>query len=337
MKNLIFTILMLTGLAAFAGLNPVLQNTYTTNTQSAADAHVVSLIGGPTNGVSAATVTNIVGGLTANNITNGQPSVTVGGLSLSGGAVNGGLTVTGDSYVEANSYVLGTNNSIYFVGNGSGLIALNAAHLNGQFSPTNIPAVYDVTNAARNATNGYPWGSLYDASGAAQSATNHLGSAAFVSTSSFDAAGVATATTNGYPWGSLYQPAMTAATYSITTNFSIPTYSTNWTVVLPAAATNYIVIQELYLTPVSASPGGAQIPLGGLLPCGYLSGTTYPQPPFSMIYQGDGKTFVVAFDGDNANFVDPTGQPYRFYGNANTPNLATYFKVQARFTWTIHK
>ena len=59
---------------------------------------------------------------------------------------------------------------------------------------------FDALGAAHNATNGYPWGSLYDTANAALNATNALGSAAWKSTSFFDLSGAgttaATAATN---------------------------------------------------------------------------------------------------------------------------------------------
>jgi len=61
-----------------------------------------------------------------------------------------------------------------------------------------------LAEACLEATNGFPWGSLYDVSGAAQASTNPLGTAAWTATSAYDPSGAALAATNGYPWGGLY-------------------------------------------------------------------------------------------------------------------------------------
>jgi len=60
MKKYLSLLFILVSLSVFAGANAILQNTYTTNTQAAADLHVSQVIGGPTNGVTATAVTNIV-------------------------------------------------------------------------------------------------------------------------------------------------------------------------------------------------------------------------------------------------------------------------------------
>ena len=62
-----FALLLAICLSAAAGVAPVLMNPFTTNTTAAADAHVVALVSGPTNGVSSAVVTNIVNGMVQSN------------------------------------------------------------------------------------------------------------------------------------------------------------------------------------------------------------------------------------------------------------------------------
>jgi len=44
MKKILSTLFLIAAISCFAGLNPVLQNTYTTNNQSSADAHVQTLV-----------------------------------------------------------------------------------------------------------------------------------------------------------------------------------------------------------------------------------------------------------------------------------------------------
>jgi len=311
------SILLLSCVAAFGGVAPVLMNPYTTNTTAAADAHVVGLIGGPTNGVSGGTVSNIVGGLVSYN----QFTTNAGGTSLSGLVFTNINSTNLIGTIRTNNLpmsLLDTNGAAKSVTNGyvwSGL--------------------YDPTNSAKNVTNGYPWSSLYDTNGAAHGATNLLGTASGQPISAFDTNGAGTAAaklaTNGYPWMTGSFPV--AFSNSFVTNFSLGTVQSNWTVVLPSYATNYMVDSRLWLQAKVANPSGITLPLGGLIDCGYVIGTLFPAQPFVLIPQGDGRTFIASMSGDKANFLDSTGQPYSF----SAANVAAGFNLFIRFTWTVHK
>jgi len=122
-----------------------------------------------------------------------------------------------------------------------------------------------------------------------------------------------------------------AATY--TTNFTIPTSQTAWTITLPTAATNYLVSARLRLVATSANPHGITLPSGGFVECSEVTGTLFIQKPFALLDQGDKRTFVAAITGDKANFIDNTGQPYSF----SQAFVADSFQLQAKFTYLIQQ
>ena len=122
-----------------------------------------------------------------------------------------------------------------------------------------------------------------------------------------------------------------ASTY--TTNITLGTVQAAWTVVLPNAATNYLVSARLSLLATSANPHGITLASGGKIDCSVVTGTLFGQQPFTILDQGDGKTFVISMDGDKANFLDNTGQPYSF----SQAFVADSFQLQAKFTYLIQQ
>jgi hypothetical protein len=122
-----------------------------------------------------------------------------------------------------------------------------------------------------------------------------------------------------------------ASTY--TTNFTLGTAQAAWTIVLPSAATNYLLRPVLSLVAQSANPHGITLASGGKIDCAYVTGTLFTQQPYAILDQGDGRTFVVSMDGDKANFLDNTGQPYSF----SQAFVADSFQLQAKFTYLIQQ
>ena len=296
-----------------AGASGVVKNSYSTNTQTAADLYVVGLIGGPTNGVSSNTCVTIV-----------------------------------KSIVQQNRW---TTNADATVINGGNLTNLNATKLNGIIPVANLSAFYDPTNAALNATNGMT--TLTYTNPATVVYTNQLAATsngivaqipsltAYATLSNVSTTNTANltittnivnASTNGYPWGALYAPVTSSSLNSFTTNFTIPTYQTNWTIVLPNVATNYQVQASWALVAKVANPHGVVLPLGSKV-ADVEGGTLFPSHPYALIDQGDGKMFVLSMDGDKANFLDNTGQAFSFQQSF----VADSFNLQANFIWSVKK
>jgi hypothetical protein len=177
-------------------LNAALIGNLTTYTFNAAPPFVQQLLAGPNITLSP---------------TNGKGVVTV---SSSGGG--GGSATNAYQSQAGNSLITLATNTGTFVYTFSGVAQTNAnMQLWGALSPTTYSNnfglgsaafvstnQFDPAGAARIATNGYPWGTLYDATGAARGATNGYPWSVL-----YDSAGSAIAVTNGYPWGSLYDPA----------------------------------------------------------------------------------------------------------------------------------
>jgi hypothetical protein len=118
-----------------------------------------------------------------------------------------------------------------------------------------------------------------------------------------------------------------------TTNFTLGTAQATWTITLPAVATNYLVQSKLYLVAQSANPHGITLASGGRIDCAYVTGTLFSQQPYTILDQGDGRTFVVSMSGDKANFLDNTGQPYSF----SQAFVADSFQLQAKFIYLIQQ
>jgi len=177
-------------------LNAALIGNLTTYTFNAAPPFVQQLLAGPnitlspTNGKGVVTVSSSGGG--GGSATNAYQSQA--GNSLITLATNTGTfvyTFSGVAQTNANMQLWGALSPATYSNN----FGLGSA----AFVSTNQ---FDPAGAARLATNGYPWGTLYDATGAARGATNGYPWSVL-----YDSAGSAIAVTNGYPWGSLYDPA----------------------------------------------------------------------------------------------------------------------------------
>jgi hypothetical protein len=215
-------------------LNAALIGNLTTYTFNAAPPFVQQLLAGPnitlspTNGKGVVTVSSSGGG--GGSATNAYQSQA--GNSLITLATNTGTfvyTFSGVAQTNANMQLWGALSPTTYSNNfGLGSAAFVSTN---QFDPAGAARIatngypwgtlYDATGAARGATNGYPWSVLYDSIGSATAATNgwpwgalyDLAGAAHGATNGYpwsalyDAAGSATAATNGYPWGTLYDAA----------------------------------------------------------------------------------------------------------------------------------
>jgi hypothetical protein len=215
-------------------LNAALIGNLTTYTFNAAPPFVQQLLAGPnitlspTNGKGVVTVSSSGGG--GGSATNAYQSQA--GNSLITLATNTGTfvyTFSGVAQTNANMQLWGALSPTTYSNNfGLGSAAFVSTN---QFDPAGAArlatngypwgTLYDATGAARGATNGYPWSVLYDSIGSATAATNgwpwgalyDLAGAAHSATNGYpwgtlyDSAGSAIAVTNGYPWGSLYDPA----------------------------------------------------------------------------------------------------------------------------------
>lgn len=121
--------------------------------------------------------------------------------------------------------------------------------------------------------------------------------------------------------------------FTYATNLTFSTVATNYTVTIPAAATNYVVLFEAYLKAKTANPSGITFHSNGIVAIGNVTGLNQPMQPFSIISQGDDKTYSLSYDGDNANFVDEANQPVAM----NPTALAAGFTLYGRWTWAILK
>jgi hypothetical protein len=196
-------------------LNAALIGNLTTYTFNAAPPFVQQLLAGPnitlspTNGKGVVTVSSSGGG--GGSATNAYQSQA--GNSLITLATNTGTfvyTFSGVAQTNANMQLWGALSPTTYSNNfGLGSAAFVSTN---QFDPAGAArlatngypwgTLYDSAGSAIAVTNGYPWGSLYDPAGAAHGATNGYPWSAL-----YDAAGSATAATNGYPWGTLYDAA----------------------------------------------------------------------------------------------------------------------------------
>ena len=147
-------------------------------------------------------------------------------------------TICNGQIVSTNGNLLvtdATNTSGWYQGNGGGLTNLVNADTNGA------------------------------GTAAAAGLSNLLGSAAYVSTNSFDTNGAAVAVTNGYPWGGLYDTnnAGIAAALAATNNLALPTTNifvvnnngsaTNLTVYGSMTSTNMVVQMQAMTNGISSN------------------------------------------------------------------------------------
>ena len=302
----LISLFLLLPMLAFGGLNPVLQNPYTTNSAAAADAHAALVAGGPTNGVSATTVTNIVVSIVPPLINSASNALQ---LQINTNAANIALATTTNGVNGLITAAMGASNFV-----------THAALTSSNF----ITGVGSSNFVSQSVLTGSNFVSQTTLDGSNYVSLTTLAGSNFLTQ--------ATAAATYQPAGN-YATNLTAAANSYTTNITIGTVQASWTVTLPTSATNYFVAARLYLVATTANPSGITLPLNGLIDCSYVIGTLFPAQPYTILPQGDGKTFVVSMDGDKANFLDNTGQPYSF----SQANVAAGFKLQANFTWAIHK
>ena len=165
MKKLILFLILLP-ILCIAGVNPVLQNPYTTNTQSAADAHVQSMLGTATNlsGGALIQVTNIAliqaqGVVATNQLANATAGmVTNGGgftfsklTDLAGNSIN---NIAYAAYAMPDIVAIGLTNRFYY-GTNTAFVSTNGNDSTAVLGNVNFPFL-TISNAhASLPTNGY--------------------------------------------------------------------------------------------------------------------------------------------------------------------------------------
>jgi hypothetical protein len=320
MKKLTLTIILFPMLA-FAGLNPVLQNPYTTNTPAAADAHVIALVSGPTNGVTLATLTNVVNGiattlhvLVATNSPDGNVSASLNQVTNLDSAILGIVTNK-----DAAVLVIVTNL------NASTLTTVSNINTANLVITTNLVAAQGAANTNDAAAR---------VTAALVTATN-LNSATLTVVTNKDTALLATVTNiNSATLATATNLLPTAANNSYTTNFFFPSYQTNLVFVLPSISTNYLVNGKLFIVSRSANPLGINIASGATIPTSTCWGQTYSCPPFVLMQSVDGTAFDFGMGGDNSvSFVATNGAPYTL----TATQMTNAFSMRAVFDWTVHK
>ena len=216
----IFALFLSITIGGHAGIAPVLMNSYTTNLQVGADAHVTSLI--PT------TSTNI-SGPALNQVTNIANGVGANSTNFTLGV---GLSLT--NYANLQDTVV-SNGVIALIPSTSNLASTN--YVNAQvstvsnsvmssISSTNLTTLLIVTNLVTGSTNGFssivytnPGTILY--TNILPSLTNGLATINYVNAQ-------VQGSTNGYPWGVLYDPINSAK--NATNNFTSLVYTNPGTI-----------------------------------------------------------------------------------------------------------
>ena len=230
------------------------------------------------------------------------------------------ITVTASATnIIINSGGVGTNLTVYGTLTSTNLTAVvNAA---AQAATNNlgntIPAL--MTNAANQFT-GIFTGNGSGLSGTTATATNAIGN--------LNGTG-----TNLTIYGTLTSTNLTPSVW--VTNFTIPNYRTNFSVVLAGVTTNLLIEEKLLLVATENNPYGLLMLSNNAISTKYVAGQSYAGcPPFSQSSSDGGITWSVIYTGDNSiSFADTNGSPTTF----TAIQLTNAFKLQARYSWVKHQ
>jgi hypothetical protein len=229
------------------------------------------------------------------------------------------ITVTASATnIIINSGGVGTNLTVYGTLTSTNLTAIvNAATLAATNNLGNtIPTL--MTNEANQFT-GIFTGNGSGLSGTTATATNAIGN--------LNGTG-----TNLTVYGTLTSTNLTSSIW--VTDFTIPNYRTNFSVVLAGVTTNLLIDEKLFLVAMGNNPYGLLLLSNTMIPTKYVAGQSYAGcPPFSQS-STDGISWSISYDGDNAvSFQDTNGSPATF----TAIQVTNAFKLQARYSWVKHQ
>jgi hypothetical protein len=229
------------------------------------------------------------------------------------------ITVTASATnIIINNGGVGTNLTVYGTLTSTNLTAvINAATLAATNNLGNtVPTL--MTNSANQFT-GIFSGNGSGLSGTTATATNAIGN--------INGSG-----TNTTIYGTLTSTNLTASVW--VTNFALPNFRTNFTVVLPTT-TNSLIGEGLSLVATENNPYGLLMLSNNAISTKYVAGQSYAGcPPFSQSSADGGITWSVIYTGDNSiSFADTNGSPTTF----TAIQLTNAFKLQARYSWVKHQ